>query len=54
MNAVLLQATRWLPGIVLMAIVSMASAQPVTYTLTTLADKLDSPWSLVQLMRAFL
>ncbi len=49
MNAVLLQATRWLPGIVLMAIVSMASAQPVTYTLTTLADKLDSPWSLVQL-----
>ena len=49
MNAALLQATRWLPGILLIALASVASAQPAAYTLTTVADRLDTPWSLVQL-----
>lgn len=49
MTAALLQAMRWLPGLLLLALASVASAQPATYTLTTVADSLDTPWSLVQL-----
>lgn len=52
MTAALLRAKRWLAGvslIALTALASLASAQPVPYQLTTVADSLDMPWSLVQL-----
>jgi glucose/arabinose dehydrogenase len=49
MNAALLQATRWLSGLLLLLMTSVAFARPAAYTLTTIADTLDTPWSLVQL-----
>lgn len=49
MTAALLQAKSLLTGFLLLLTAVVASAQPAAYTLTTVADRLDTPWSLVQL-----